>query len=455
MGGGLAFPQGELRAAERVAEVAHGAGWPGLTHSPGSPAAPSVRLQVVFKAFDVHAFTRDGHLADALLLLMLYGWAIIPLMYLLSFFFSAAATAYARLTVFNILSGVATFLVVTVTRIPGGSQVPPLPPPPAALPPREAPTALRLTPPRLPARGSPAQPAPPPPPCAHLLQQGWAAPQARHRPRSNPGNRLGGSWGVSSGTNGSAPPPTAVKLEELSRTLDRVFLVLPNHCLGMAVSSFYENYETRRYCTSSTVAAHYCQKHSECGPLGQPVPAPPQAPGAPHAGRPLDSGSCTGGLLGRPVHPVSMQPPSRAMCRAWRAQGGAWAGTPEGRGAGPRVQPPCLARTDVRYQENFYAWSAPGIGRFVASLAASGFAYLTLLFLLETDLLWRLKFCLCALRRRRALVSGSARGGLPLRLGFLGAARDPEAVAPERPRSVTQSPPRTIETCPDSLVWTC
>ena len=119
----------------------------------------SVPLQVVFKAFDVHAFTRDGHVADALLLLTLYGWAIIPLMYLLSFFFSAAATAYARLTVFNILSGVATFLVVTVTRIPGGSQVPPLPPPPAALPPREAPTARRLTPPRQ-TNGSRTRPGP-------------------------------------------------------------------------------------------------------------------------------------------------------------------------------------------------------------------------------------------------------------------------------------------------------
>lgn len=56
----------------------------------------------------------------------------------------------------------------------------------------------------------------------------------------------------------------AVKLEELSRTLDHVFLVLPNHCLGMAVSNFYENYETRRYCTSSEVATHYCKKYSEC-----------------------------------------------------------------------------------------------------------------------------------------------------------------------------------------------
>ncbi|XP_065780156.1 phospholipid-transporting ATPase ABCA3 isoform X3 [Muntiacus reevesi] len=190
---------------------------------------PSLLLLVVFKAFDVHAFTLDGHVADALLLLTLYGWAIIPLMYLMSFFFSGAATAYTRLTIFNILSGIATFLVVTIMRIP------------------------------------------------------------------------------------------AVKLEELSRTLDRVFLVLPNHCLGMAVSNFYQNYETRRYCTSSDVAAHYCRKYN------------------------------------------------------------------------------------IQYQENFYAWSTPGVGRFVTSMAASGFAYLTLLFLVEADLLWRLKTCLCAFRRRRAL----------------------------------------------------
>lgn len=59
-------------------------------------------------------------MADLLLLLMLYSWAIIPLMYLLSFFFSAASTAYTRLTIFNMLSGIATFIVVTIMRIPGG-----------------------------------------------------------------------------------------------------------------------------------------------------------------------------------------------------------------------------------------------------------------------------------------------------------------------------------------------
>ncbi|XP_007937732.1 phospholipid-transporting ATPase ABCA3 [Orycteropus afer afer] len=223
---------------------------------------PSLLLLVVFKAFDVHAFTRDSHEADALALLMLYGWAAIPLMYTTSFLFSGPATAYTRLTIFNVLSGVATFLVVTVMRIP------------------------------------------------------------------------------------------AVKLQELSRTLDQVFLALPNHCLGMAVSSFYENYETRRYCTSSEVAAHYCRKYH------------------------------------------------------------------------------------IEYQENFYAWRAPGVGRFVTSMAISGFVYLTLLFLLETSLLWRLKTFLCALRGRGTPTG--ARGWAP-------ALPEDRDVMDERSRVLAQTldpPPR-------------
>uniref|UniRef100_A0A452QIJ6 ABC transporter domain-containing protein n=1 Tax=Ursus americanus TaxID=9643 RepID=A0A452QIJ6_URSAM len=194
---------------------------------------PSLLLLVraVFKAFDVHAFTRDGHMADALLLLMLYGWAIIPLMYLMNFLFSGAATAYTRLTIFNILSGIATFLMVTIMRIPGGG--------------------LQPTPTR-----------------------------ARSHSALNPG-----------GTDAGTGP---------------------------------------RDGTQS---------------------------GRAHAGR------------GRGAH--------------------------------------SLAHTDIRYQQNFYAWSTPGVGRFVTSMAASGFAYLSLLLLIETDTLWRLKTCICAFRRKRALVSGS------------------------------------------------
>uniref|UniRef100_A0A3B5Q3J1 ATP binding cassette subfamily A member 3 n=1 Tax=Xiphophorus maculatus TaxID=8083 RepID=A0A3B5Q3J1_XIPMA len=79
---------------------------------------PCLLMLVVFQAFGVEAFVADHHLIDVLLILLLYGWAIVPLMYLLSFFFSTAATAYTRLTIFNMISGTATFLTVTIMTIP-------------------------------------------------------------------------------------------------------------------------------------------------------------------------------------------------------------------------------------------------------------------------------------------------------------------------------------------------
>uniref|UniRef100_A0A8C4H0N4 ABC transporter domain-containing protein n=1 Tax=Dicentrarchus labrax TaxID=13489 RepID=A0A8C4H0N4_DICLA len=79
---------------------------------------PCLLMLVVFQAFGVKAFVEDNHLVDVLLLLLLYGWAVVPLMYLLSFLFSSAATAYTRLTIFNVISGTATFLAVTIMTIP-------------------------------------------------------------------------------------------------------------------------------------------------------------------------------------------------------------------------------------------------------------------------------------------------------------------------------------------------
>uniref|UniRef100_A0A671SF71 ATP-binding cassette sub-family A member 3-like n=1 Tax=Sinocyclocheilus anshuiensis TaxID=1608454 RepID=A0A671SF71_9TELE len=83
---------------------------------------PCLLMLVVFQVFSVKAFVAENHLVDVLLLLLLYGWAVIPLMYLLSFMFSSAATAYTRLTIFNILSGTATFLAVTIMTIPGETR---------------------------------------------------------------------------------------------------------------------------------------------------------------------------------------------------------------------------------------------------------------------------------------------------------------------------------------------
>ena len=50
---------------------------------------------------------------------MLYGWAIIPLMYLFSFVFRTASTAFVVLTMFNVITGLACLLTVFILSIPG------------------------------------------------------------------------------------------------------------------------------------------------------------------------------------------------------------------------------------------------------------------------------------------------------------------------------------------------
>ena len=50
---------------------------------------------------------------------------------------------------------------------------------------------------------------------------------------------------------------------DLSKTLDKVFLVLPNYCLGQCISDFYQNYEFIQFCTSSVEAIFICKAFSE------------------------------------------------------------------------------------------------------------------------------------------------------------------------------------------------
>uniref|UniRef100_A0A7N4V5J3 ABC transporter domain-containing protein n=1 Tax=Sarcophilus harrisii TaxID=9305 RepID=A0A7N4V5J3_SARHA len=73
---------------------------------------PCLLLLVVFKFSGVKAFVDNYHAADVLLIFMLYGWSVIPLMYLMSFLFTGSATAYAKLVVFNFFSGMISFLFV-------------------------------------------------------------------------------------------------------------------------------------------------------------------------------------------------------------------------------------------------------------------------------------------------------------------------------------------------------
>ncbi|XP_074866754.1 phospholipid-transporting ATPase ABCA3 [Carettochelys insculpta] len=229
---------------------------------------PCALMLVIFQAFDVRAFTQDSHLVDIMLIFLLYGWAIIPLMYLLSFFFSVAATAYTRLTIFNIFSGTATFLAVTIMSIP----------------------------------------------------------------------ELG--------------------LVDLSKTLDKIFLILPNYCLGQCISDFYQNYEFIQFCTSSVEAI--------------------------------------------------------IICKAF----------------------------NISYQMNYFSWDTPGIGQYLSSLAVQGTAFLLFLFLIETNLLWRVRTAVCGICRRRKWAQ------LLNRLPVLPEDRD---VADER-KKVLESPPELLSSLSSPLV---
>jgi ATP-binding cassette subfamily A (ABC1) protein 3 len=64
---------------------------------------PILGCIVLFLAFNVEEY-RDERLGYVFLLFVLYGFAIIPFMYLFSFLFSQPAFAYAFMVILNIVS---------------------------------------------------------------------------------------------------------------------------------------------------------------------------------------------------------------------------------------------------------------------------------------------------------------------------------------------------------------
>ncbi|XP_070191604.1 LOW QUALITY PROTEIN: phospholipid-transporting ATPase ABCA3-like [Littorina saxatilis] len=73
----------------------------------------SLFLVIVFAGFNPEAYTGDSRLGIVVLVLMLYGWAVLPFMYLFSFLFSQAPTALVLTIIYNVLSGTVTTMVVT------------------------------------------------------------------------------------------------------------------------------------------------------------------------------------------------------------------------------------------------------------------------------------------------------------------------------------------------------
>nr|XP_045377110.1 phospholipid-transporting ATPase ABCA3-like isoform X4 [Camelus bactrianus] len=65
----------------------------------------------VFVYCGVDALVADYHFLDTMMIFMLYGWSVVPLMYLGSLLFSSSAAAYIKLTLFNYFSAVFSIII--------------------------------------------------------------------------------------------------------------------------------------------------------------------------------------------------------------------------------------------------------------------------------------------------------------------------------------------------------
>lgn len=66
---------------------------------------PCVGILVALAAFRMDQYVGNGRWAEIFLFFLLYGWAVLPLMYLLSFIFKVPSTGFIWLTILNIISG--------------------------------------------------------------------------------------------------------------------------------------------------------------------------------------------------------------------------------------------------------------------------------------------------------------------------------------------------------------
>ena len=76
---------------------------------------PTFAMVIVFAAFDTNAYTNDHRLGLVLLVLLLYGWAALTFVYLVSFAFKSPPTAMVLLIIFNIITGKVKVISLLIT----------------------------------------------------------------------------------------------------------------------------------------------------------------------------------------------------------------------------------------------------------------------------------------------------------------------------------------------------
>lgn len=66
---------------------------------------PVLLILIVFAAFQVEAYTGDDRLGLVFVLFLIYGWAVLPFVYILHYFFKTAAGGMVAVTMLNIITG--------------------------------------------------------------------------------------------------------------------------------------------------------------------------------------------------------------------------------------------------------------------------------------------------------------------------------------------------------------
>ncbi|KAL3853226.1 hypothetical protein ACJMK2_016782 [Sinanodonta woodiana] len=79
---------------------------------------PVFAILIVFAAFQTNAYTKDGHLGYVFLIFLLYGWSILPFVYMFSFLFKTPASGMVSVSMINILTGLVTLLAIFTLKIP-------------------------------------------------------------------------------------------------------------------------------------------------------------------------------------------------------------------------------------------------------------------------------------------------------------------------------------------------
>ncbi|GLH10672.1 Protein white [Gryllus bimaculatus] len=83
---------------------------------------PALGVIITLAAFQEDGFATFSQLGRTFAVLLCFGWAMLPLMYLSSFFFTIPASGYTRMAIFNLFIGNAGLMVVSILQIPGIDQ---------------------------------------------------------------------------------------------------------------------------------------------------------------------------------------------------------------------------------------------------------------------------------------------------------------------------------------------